>query len=654
LALTHVIGRPPTKRLALAAVACLTAALIGLPGSSVVHAAPESATIDVHVSANAISVPSDGAFSVAVSSFVKVPTPYFEVRFQLRRPDGRLLFQRTEVRNNVEAGTVDVVFERTLDDLSLRPAAYPYEIRVRTETGEPREQTIEGALLVHAREPEVTPFALVVRVNPVPLFDPEGRFVSSPHETDGARQAVETLAAAVLSDPRLSVSLLMPPVVLDEWSQIADGFQIAGPAGITDVGADEAAPLQYRQSLDDLKAALATGRLELLNVPYADPDLAGLIEMRSLHDLGTHYSRAQSTVLATTETSPSAGSATSSLYASETVLDVLAGRGIEYVLLDPDSLRAHDASATPGVWSLRGSALKALAVDTVARELIASRDATAAIEHIFSRSVSSEPSVPVVAVHDAGTGSPAGIVAALDLVRAMASVPWAQPVTAAEAALAPPSGTAAPIAQHPADDAPPGYWDEVAQARRYAHALESAVGTNDPDAQAVARASLIAQSRSWAGPDGRWSLADRGRAFSATAVRQARSLLEQVSVTTRDVTLSGPRGRIPLSITNGSDKTLTVTLKLFGEGMHFGSGASERITLRPQESYHTVPVDLQSSLSGRFTVEIWASEVMLTQTTATVRASYLDRLAVIGGVALVLIGLLYFIRRKTRELGDVP
>ncbi|MRR11996.1 hypothetical protein EG835_05885 [bacterium] len=72
------------------------------------------------------------------------------------------------------------------------------------------------------------------------------------------------------------------------------------------------------------------------------------------------------------------------------------------------------------------------------------------------------------------------------------------------------------------------------------------------------------------------------------------------------------------------------------------------VQVRPQENFATVPVDLGQSLSGLLTVGVYAGDIMLDEVTVTVRASFLDRLVLIFGVAIVLVGMLLFIRKRVR------
>ncbi len=646
--------RRTARRTLLALLAgLLLAGLFAVPPGT--HATPPSSAegstgAGVGVDAGPPSLPTDGAFTVRAEVRVEEPTPYLEVRFQLRRPSGALLFQRTEVRSDVETGTVTAEFTRELADLSLPAAAYPYEIRVRTEVGEPRERVVEGHLLLHAPRPAVTPVALVIRVAEAPGIDPAGNFVVDPAAPGTALDQVALVAGAVVDDPRLRLTLGIPGMTLDAWSRVASGYTLSGPAGLVDVPAEDETPRRYAAALDLLREAVATGRLELLDVPYGDPDIGMLVETGALLDLGVHYAHSRSAYLAALETSPSAGTAVVGDAMPPGALDVLAERDIAWALLDPGPLTPSDEETVAGgVWGLEGSKVLGLVADERLTARLPATDTTPALMRVFDRAVSEEATVPLVAAVEAGPGRNHAVERVLSLATVISSVPWADVVTASSAAAAPPNGTLEPPAQVSASTvAPAGYPSEVVEARRYAVALEAAAGVTDPDVAAINEVSLVAQSARWAGPDGSWSMADRGRAFAAAAVRGASELLDQVTLTVKDVTLPGARGDVPVSVANGTAKDLSIRLVVRAGDVHLPGGGTELLSVRPQENLHTVSVDLRSSLSGRLEMELWAGEVLLDSASSTVRASYLDRLAVVGGVALLLLGLLVYIRRRVR------
>jgi hypothetical protein len=124
------------------------------------------------------------------------------------------------------------------------------------------------------------------------------------------------------------------------------------------------------------------------------------------------------------------------------------------------------------------------------------------------------------------------------------------------------------------------------------------------------------------------------------------TVLDGITIAAKDITLSGAKGEVPVSIVNQDEAELSVTLKTFSDDLVVNAPEAEIVTLRPSENLYSIPVDLKSSLSGTLRVEGWSDELLIDERDVRVRASYLDRLAIIAGVAIVLIVMLLFIRRR--------
>jgi hypothetical protein len=190
----------------------------------------------------------------------------------------------------------------------------------------------------------------------------------------------------------------------------------------------------------------------------------------------------------------------------------------------------------------------------------------------------------------------------------------------------------------------------VNESRAYAQAFLEVVGVNDPDAQHASDLSLMAQSGSWAGPDLNWGSAERGRSLASAARRIAGSVLDTIELGASQITLSGTSGLVPVSIMNSSEKNLDLRISTQSRGLLVGDSLEATTHVRPQENFITVPVDLGQSLTGRLTVRVHAGDVLLDEVTVQVRASFLDRLVLVAGVLLVLVGMLLFIRRRLRDV----
>lgn len=654
--MTRSLSRRTRSALALLAAAAIAVACLPTVGSWAGPRTESSArTVSdapfVTLEQATTSVPTDGSFAMTATVEIDRPTSYLEARLQIRRASGRLLFQKTEVRSALTTGSIDIGFGRNLADLELEPGAYPVELRVRTQADRVREWIVDTDLLVHAPDPEPVPVVVVVRVEAAPSTDAEGRFSIDPATSTRARDEAVALARAIVEEPRLRVSLAIPPFLLEEWLRVSQGYEHVSQDGVIAVEAESPVPRAYAGALEIIARAVGTGRLELMTVGYALPDLGASDATDVATDLEAHLSRGQSACLAALETTPAAV-----LYPGLGLLpagtfEMLEGRDLRGCVVAGASLETTPTGGT-GAYAVAGAGggLVALLLDAWSSEGLRAGETSAVVDAVFTRSISATPTAPVIADVALGPGYPSRTEDLVEDLAALASAPWLRYATASEALSAPVSGEVRlPDTVPPLPDAPVGFRQEVAEARMASDAFLRAVGINDPDGQLANDLSLIAQSVLWAGPDLNWGPADRGRAIAASAEQRSRAVLDSLSLVGSDITLSGTSGEVPISIRNASEKNLVLTLDVSGRGVDAGPLPPEGVQVRPQDNFVSVPVDLGQSLQGDLRIELKAGDVVLDELEVKVRASFLDRLVIIGGAAIVLVGMLLFIRHRVRS-----
>jgi hypothetical protein len=190
-----------------------------------------------------------------------------------------------------------------------------------------------------------------------------------------------------------------------------------------------------------------------------------------------------------------------------------------------------------------------------------------------------------------------------------------------------------------------GHWDAIAHARTLAAAFAEAAGPDDNDAIAVSRASLVAQSGLWALPDGSWAGASIAQSIAQSARTFTEERLSSVRLDVKDVTLAGRDGELPLTLVNGSGRPLTLTLVPTSESVRT---PKKRVSVTAEDgtTFLTVPVDLGSSSGGTLLVSVYAGTYKITEAAVKIRPSYIDRLATIGMVFIVLLAMLFFIHKR--------
>lgn len=629
-------------------VAILVTAVISrtVPFSSAIAAPAPTQTVSVRVEQPTPSLAPDDSFTADVVTTLGAAAEYFEVRLRIKSPSGSLLYQKTEVRHDVPAGVQTIPFVRDLSGLGVSQGRYPIEVRVLASGATATEAT--SRILVMEPGAAQVPVTVIARITCSPAIDPAGRFVVDPELYPKSRTDAQRVADVIARHGDAPVSLALPPILVEEWLRASDGYEVSGPEGISQIPNSGVAAIGSAEVIERMRELLTDGRTSLLDVPYAEPDLASMATIGALGDLRAHWAMSDTVMSTALGVDAASGTAFAGNIVPRAALKELERRKTSFVVLDAASLDTGEETATSGVYTLENSPVRGLVIEPALAAAAAANDTDAFYDVLFDRLTSERAAEPLFMVFDMGPGTvhtPADLERALDLLD---NVGWIAAVPASQAA-AYASPTKASLKETPAaPDSPEGYWTEVRRAREYAGAIISALGSSDADAQAAQTAVLVAESHCWAGPDGSYSLADRGRAFAASASRYVQDLLTTVSIQGHDVTLSNRTGNAPLSVVNGSGKPLKVIVRAEAGTISLPR-AETTVTLDPGENVLTIPVNMGSEIADDVTVRVVAGAITIAETSIRVQASYLDRLATVGMVVLFLLGLLFFIRRRVRR-----
>jgi len=593
------------------------------------------------------SIPEGGTMRIDATAKIPAATEYLELRLRVFRPSGGLLHQKTEIRHET-TDTVAFTFSRPLTGLDMDAGRYPFELQMRATGSQPIK--LEGDIFVYDPKAQPLRVVLLTRFASSPGIDPQGRFVLDPGLYTRSRDQLFALDSLLAATPRLRLSASLPPMLLDEWDRIAGGYQMASPEGLESIGADQATPRSYASALDAVRSMTTSGRAELLDVPYAEPDVVGLQAIGGLSDLALHYREGVSSYVRSVAATPSPVTTLTPGRMPAGALPLLRRARLRGALLDPTSVRAKQGAASSGLYDV-GQNFRVLTWDNEMSRSLATGETRRLLAGLFEHR-SEDASTPVTLVLDVGAGAPTDLVTVAPALRHLAGSPWIRFVTASKAL----SGRAkrATLQTQFSDRKPPaeGYWREVSQARRAMLALQAAAGADDRVAAQVRSAVLLAESRCWAGPDLSWSLADRGRSFSATAIRVSGEFFNKVTIEGQDLTLSGALGEIPLNVRNGTGRELRVELVASSRFARFPKGDHRFLRLRKAENFLTLPIDLGSVLADRVDVTLVADGKVVATEHIQVRASYLDRVALVGMVAAALGAMLFFIRKRVRAADD--
>ncbi|MRS12030.1 MAG: hypothetical protein EG823_03035 [Actinobacteria bacterium] len=619
------------SRIALVAalgLAALPALALAAPMTSAAPAATEQA-IRIEVRQPVAAVTSDGKLDLSVAVAAAAPAEYLEVRVRLRSPAGRLVYQKTEVRSGLPAGEHVIRFERDLADLGLERGRYPIEVRVLATGSNPT--TSESRLLVLDPDAEPLPVAIVVSVTGTPAVTVSGRFSRDPAIDTGLRDDLAFIAQLALAR-RAPLCLAVPPVLLEQLARTASGYETTAGVAVP-ATADE--PLHCARMLDSLRSAVETGTIELVDVPYGLPDLAGLSALGAEGDLAFNW--AQTDVSYAQVLRPSAGTTAAYFGGGLTreALDSAEARGVACVLASGGAMRSKDSTATPGCYSVAGSAARVVVVDETAAAGARS-GADAFYDALFSRMGDG----PVVVLLDVGSGKTN---TAVDVQHALDWIAEADWLELSDIASLSDSGTRQGTISSPGNPSDPEYWADIADSRSTVLGYVGAVDPQDADAISALRALLVAESGMLS--EGDEAAKAEGLARMAEAYDFAAAQFALIRLDAKDVTLSGSKGDVPLTLINDTGRKLRLTLTASSASMR-STVTSQEIVAQPTQNFLTLPVDLGNSLDDTLELTVRAGDITVAEATVDVRASYIDRLAIVLMVVVVLAGMLVFIRRR--------
>lgn len=427
-----------------------------------------------------------------------------------------------------------------------------------------------------------------------------------------------TLVDSASLQPR-SVSWIADPALLQAAADMTDGYQVQRGGRV--VVGDRTGEAQAW--LDSLRAALDQSQLPtstnatLRVLPYADVDAVALTRAGMTTDV----------VRSITQAAPIASTALGQQVLGGTywapfgrldreTADLLASAGVRTVIVSGRALRAQDAYAGANtgrvVLNTSFGALQAILREPRMSALLTEpqrgrsdailvRQAFLAESAVLAGTIPQDaPSRAIVVGPDDVRWDPSST-AVNALLRATISAPWLQPLTLTDLLEAPVNplrrdrGTYGSKAQ--AAELPSAYLANVraasAQLASFTSILDNPIGVSD----AFASALLRTESSAWR------SQPDTGRELLTTVDAQLAEQIAQVKVLSEGtVTFSGETGRVPITIENSLDRSVTVGVDLRASpALRLESEALTDITIEPGRK---VSVDIEARVVGSNTVPV--------------------------------------------------
>ena len=372
------------------------------------------------------------------------------------------------------------------------------------------------------------------------------------------------------------VSWVVDPALLQTVASMTDGYEIVQPGGAVELGTQEADATRW---LDTLDASTRDSTLRAL--PYADVDASALTRAGMVNDVVRAVTAAPGVARAAIER-PVTGAFAWAPFGrfDRPTLDVLSSAGVTTVVMSAEALPATesgvstDGSATAALPTSTGS-IRAVLIDPALSsaatqptrgpaETLAARQRFLSETLVMAQTLPADQAMRTVVIAPASARWNATASLVAPLLRATEEAPWLASVSLDSLLDKPvPSisrvrggyGPRARTAELTAE-----YMDRVKRTSRNLDAFTSIIddptGISEPYSQALLRA----ESSAWR------TEPDTGSRLVSTI---SSSLAEQTALvrvlSEGTITFSGDTGRVPITIQNDLDRSVTVGVTLRGQ-----------------------------------------------------------------------------------------
>lgn len=594
-------------------------------------------------------------WKVAVRPSAKAQTA--QIRFEVRRSSGSLIYRRTRYLNNLNK-KVDgkrmllytEEFQRNLDGLSMDEGIYTIAVEVTVSNGLDRETaSLYSYQYIYDSSRAPQQWACALHFSSIPLRDTSGVFVVDPAQgiPEAQREALSKIAKLATSRKNSRITLYISPLLLEDFEAISKGYTVQPPnvAKAQKVEAESPVAQRYATTLTELSNALSSGALSLGTVGFSDPNLTALTQANMTDDIGLQYNRALSTL------TPLMQQSVQSLDASHTAplasrvsgatITALTEAKITGVVLDDTAI--ENAEQTVG--SLNSKLIGYVANSRLS-DVVASKESTAVTDAFFeSYQQSANDDENLLVTHTViATEEQARV--AVNNVSLLYSQPWLKPVTFAE--VTPEKINKAPrlsLKKLPTSKAN-SFEKKVYAARRASEGLVYALSENVKSISAREN-SLVAEngtptaaSLDALAQNLRLDYANRAQAI-------ATSVFKKVTVKVAPVTLSGRTGKVPVTIKNGNKEEVRVVLRFnTTSGMKLDAQSKEAISLPPKETFLEPNVTMQNASHGDLRLTLTAGNYRVCEKTVDISASYIDTIVIVVIVVVIGVALILFIYRR--------
>jgi hypothetical protein len=528
-----------------------------------------------------------------------------------------------------------------------------YPVKIELRSGFTSLAAIRSAVVFLVREPEL-PLSLswtFVLQQPI-VVGPDGTFTSTALEEalgpEGRLDAQIRALLGLVADPTMpAVDVAVAPTLLLQLDRMSRGYSVATATGVREVPAGEGGSALALQALDDLRGIAAAPNVLVTALPYASPEFPSLLTGGLGRDVPTQIDRGRQVVGELIRTAPATSIVRPPGAAlDDQTLEVLPQFGVSTLVAGPFTV-----APSPQPLGFAGPPTAGLGGDGGLEAIVPEPGVMARLQSpptlddpvLTAQTVLGE--LATIWQEQPGVERGLGLVVSEDLLaqpafygalaRNVAGAPWLRTMHAGEFVLRFPPAEASALTSPNPRTFGSSYVSELRRARRNVDVFRSMLAEPSTLPDEYEQLLLLAESRQFlSSPEG--GLAFIGHVRDSTAAVFAAVGIDTVE----EITLASSTGSpIPVTVLNGSDEALRVTVELHSSRLEGTPSIDLELAAASSETV-TFTVDVRST--GVFTVEVQVAAPtgrVIEVQSFTVRSTVYNRIALfitIGAAVLLL------------------
>lgn len=533
-------------------------------------------------------------------------------------------------------GRTTYSFKHSGSEIGLREGAYPMRVRVLVGGRTVTEKETTLVLVNPGKSPPLI-VSFVWNLHTWAHNLPSGSFGN-----EKAPQAVVQTAARSLKLLRAGKSAQttanLSPVLIDQLSLIAKGYDVDTPQGVKHVASSDPTPKAAQAVLDILGRMAESGAVEPALAPYSHAGVQVLLDRGWKRDVTRQLSLSRTTLKEALGIERFAGFYPPGLTMQPRFLTTLTGSEFDYVVLGQNqfSQALHPVGSVFEPHRIENADGKRMTVffrSDVATHVLESKqersgDSAERLLGVLAKIYLEEPSKKRVVVI-APTKLQVGSRDISRFYKSVGALPWLRLTGLKSASESVPTNTKAfALSEAVLKESylETEYYDKVDAARHAYKSFAAMVGTDNPTRMALFKALMTAEASDWTQISDNPNKVNAGLAFVDFVTDTVEAQLDKITIPpTKVVVLTSQQGKIPLAVINGADYPVVVTLRLAGPNLTFPRGNNLRVTLKPKENFFTLPIIAELPASSKLKITLESEGRIIRRAEVTVRAAYLSQ-----------------------------